>query len=162
MPNISHGGSKTVGKSCHMNNASFHSRISHFANLLSIQGKRFFAHDVLATLGSCNGLFVVSKVRRSDDHCIDFGVVTNLLKVSGDFVDAPVAFALLKLGFTHIAGRDQFGARVDIDARHMVIITYSTGSDDSDANWVGIRRHNNNSRSIGRRKFSKDEDVISA
>ena len=141
MAYIPHRWSKAVSECCHMDDPSFDSSVPHFPNLLSVEGKWFFTHDVLTTFGRSNGLFVMSKIGSRDNDGVNFGIFTDLVEIRRDFLNSPITFALFKQSLAHVAGRNQFGSGIDTNAWYVVIITDGASTNNSNSNRVGCCRH---------------------
>ena len=84
------------GKGGHMHDASGDSCVSHFMNFVAGQTQWFFAHDMFAVSGGCDGHIFMCKIWRGNNDCINVRVGAQRFVIGGCLFDAPVTLSLLK------------------------------------------------------------------
>ena len=133
MLEIPHGRRKPVRERRHVDDAGIAGRRVHFAHLAGVQPQRFFAHDVLARLRRRHGHVFVREVRRGDHDGVDFFVRDDRIKIGRDFFDTPLFAPRVEQLRIGIACRDQLGARIEPNARNMVVIANFPGANNRHA-----------------------------
>jgi hypothetical protein len=118
-------------------------RLVHPANLLRVEPERLLAHRVLAVLRGRQGDRPVGEVRRGDDDGVDLRIGAERLGVGGDLLDPPIGLPLFQQRRIGVADGNQPGARIESDARDVVVIADRARADDGDPDGglLGFWRH---------------------
>ncbi len=119
---IAHRGGEAIGESGHVDHARTIGRVGHFLHFAGVQPQWLFAHDVLAATGGGDRNLLVREIRGGDQHAVNVIGGADLAIVGRDPLDTPFRAAVVEQLGIGVAGGDQRGARIEPDARHVVII----------------------------------------
>ena len=140
MLQVSHRRRKAVSERCHMYDAGRVRRMAHHADLAGVEPQRLFAYYVFASLRGRDGDVAMRKVRRGDDHGIDFRIRANCPVVRSYAISAPVLSSAVEQPTIGIAGGHQTGTRVQPDARHVVVIANGAGANNRQSHALTVIR----------------------